>query len=104
MKGMGCLNGNLQHATSEKPRESPTATFTHRPSIYQAGIVSIWSLAVEYDTEALYNVCKRSDMSLKWVGWFNHFPTHTTSESPRESPTATEAVTGRPSIYQAGIE
>ena len=32
--------------TSEKPRESPTtATVTVRPSIYQAGIASIWLLA-----------------------------------------------------------
>jgi hypothetical protein len=52
-------------------------------------------------------VCRRSDMSLKWVGCFNHFPTHATSESekPRESPTSTDTDTEavRPSIYQAGI-
>ena len=35
MTWMGCLNHNLTHTTSEKPRESPTTTtVTVRPSRY----------------------------------------------------------------------
>ena len=49
MKWMGCPHHNLQHDTSEKPRESPTSycatTVTVRPSTYQAGVASFWPSA-----------------------------------------------------------
>ena len=37
MTGVGCLNHNLQHDTSQNPSESPIATLTVNPSRYQAG-------------------------------------------------------------------
>ena len=45
MKCVGCLKHIPTHATSEKPRELPTATLTVRPIIYQAGNTSILPLA-----------------------------------------------------------
>ena len=43
MKCVGCLKHILTHATSEKPRELPTATLTLtvRPSIYQVEVASL---------------------------------------------------------------
>ena len=67
MKWMGCLNGNLQHATSEKPRESPTATFTHRPSISGWHCIHmIISRRIWYGN-SLYMYVR--DLIWVWSGW-----------------------------------
>jgi hypothetical protein len=50
----GCHNHNLTLATSEKPSVSPTAALTVRPSIYQAVVASLWSLAAVEVAETLY--------------------------------------------------
>jgi hypothetical protein len=56
MKCMQCPNHNVQHDPSENPSDSPTtATETSlRPSIYQCGVASLWSLAAVEGTETHY--------------------------------------------------
>ena len=54
MKFVSCPYHNLHHTTRETPRDSPsTATVTVRPSIYQAGIASLWPLATVAGAETL---------------------------------------------------
>ena len=58
MKWVGCLNHNLQHATSE--RDSPISYCCHCDS-YQVRVASLWPLATVEDAETHY-IC----MTLTW--------------------------------------
>ena len=62
MKWVGCLNHNLQHDTSEKPKESPTSDSNStslpelRADISVGGCILI-PLAAIADTETLCTAC-----------------------------------------------
>ena len=54
MNWVGCLNHNMQHDTSQKPSESPTATLTVNPSINHAGVAPLQPLAAVAGAETHY--------------------------------------------------
>jgi hypothetical protein len=58
MKCVGGLNHNLQHGPSEKPSDSPTATLTVKPSIYQARVAPSWPGAAVERAETHY-ICMK---------------------------------------------
>jgi hypothetical protein len=104
MKCVGCLKHIPTHATSENPRELPTATLTVRPSIYQVGVASLWPLATVAGAKTHYICIYQSFYDYEVCGVSQNIPTHhATSEKLRELPTAILTVNVRPSIYQVGV-
>jgi hypothetical protein len=92
----GVPQSNLQHDTSQNPRQSPTATTVTvnvRPSIYQHWVASLWPLATIEGAETNYIL-----MSMTWYEYeVNEVSHNDTSQNPRQSPTAA-IVTVRPRI------
>jgi hypothetical protein len=104
-KWMGCLKHILilTHATSEKPSESPIATLSVRPTIYQVGVASLWPLGTIDDAET-HNMYMNLIFYEYELGGVPHNLQHDTSQKLSEespsTPTPTSNWAVRPSIYQ----
>ena len=82
MKRMGCLNHDLQHNPSEKPRESPTTACDCETQHIRLGLHPD-DCQPQYKMQK-HTICirRRSDESMRRVECLNHNIQHDTSQSP----------------------
>jgi hypothetical protein len=87
MKWMGCLNHDLQHNPSEKPRKSPTTAFDCETQHVRLGLHPDDCQPQYKMRKHIIYVWSESGISMKGMGGPNHILQHVPSEKPRESPT-----------------
>ena len=93
---MGCLNHDLQHNPSEKPRESPTTACDCETQHIRLGLHPDDCQPQYKMRKHIICIWRRPDESMRRVECLNHNIKHDTSQSP-------SALTVNPSIYQVGV-